>query len=301
MKIRLVPKSSSAPRRKSFAAIPRSFSRAIDKRRFTKEVLGDFFGGGIKGSLNPLKRKDVRSVLEEAGVLGMLDSSARGPRSAHDTKLTEKEAIDILKKTRETVRKNLKEKGWGLSEAGKFRSHDPKMIYRKVVEAGFQEELGQSAAEQQQAAQQERVARARRREMIRQEMGLSSLKKLSEEKTTRREDLERRLEAMRNIQKGPQPKAGPGLGRSSGAASTPGDAQTPAGHGAPAAFSPTVHVPAPGTPPSPDLDEAAPPRSDARPAPASGNDARADAEENPAPDEDNNSGDDRTIDENLPL
>ncbi|MFH1171602.1 MAG: hypothetical protein V1778_03630 [bacterium] len=197
---------------KRFSAIPRKFSRVIKKERFVKDVLGGLFGGSIKGSTNILKRKDVREVLEQSEVLGMLDSTAPGRRSRNPSTLTEDEAIDIPQKIREKIRQNLKERGYGLREQGEFFRKDPKRIYRQVIEKAYAQEFGPSRDEQRQRDLEIRERKAQRRALWREQAGLLPMttRRIAETAETdrgargaeRRASLERRLEDLHDGKSG---------------------------------------------------------------------------------------------------
>lgn len=299
VRIPRTPRLSRAPtpKRASFSSIPRKFSRSIDKRRFTRDVLRSFFGGDVRSSLNPLKRKDVRDALDRAGVLGMLDATANGPRSQHERKLTEQEAINILKKTRAAIRQNLKESGYGVREEGSFYGRQPRSIYRRAIEEAFGKEGGKSLTEQREEVLALRVRQARRRELVRQQLGLSTLKKLAEEKLSRREALERRLESTKEKPSQPRPakdekSSGSGAGGPAGA-----PAREPRQAGAGSAFAPGVpHI----RPPRTGEDEAETPRPEPEDRPQDVVENRKEAPENEPPPSDEPKDEDR-IDENLPL
>jgi hypothetical protein len=291
------PAASQKFQKKGFSGIPRSYSRSIAKKRFSRKVLGKFFGGSIRASINPIQRKDVREALDQAGVLGMLDPLAKGKRSRSPSTLTEKEAVDILKKARETIKKNLSERGYGLSERGDYHGKIPKDIYRRAIEEGYNQDRGPSSAEEYRRAQEIRILKARRREVQRQALGLSpiSAQRITEERAPRGEErragLEERIEKMLPTSGGGTP---PTPSKSQSGSST---RQRPASS-SPPVFSAHLHLPPRSiddrheslpSPAAPELTSGAP------------DDTQEPRDTHEAPEQPTGSDETTRIDENLPL
>lgn len=180
---------------KRFEYIPRRLSGQIKKSRFIKEVLPRFLGGSYQGSANVLRRKDLRGVLNKAGVLSLLDPSVKGRKSRSASTLTEHEAVDILKKTRAAIRENLKGKGYGLREGGLFRGSAPRSIYQRSIERIHRTE-GEEAQKRQESLEIQK-RKLRRREVMRQELGMKPLQRVREEMMTRRKQQEARRNQRR--------------------------------------------------------------------------------------------------------